>query len=58
MKLSYQTFRLLLDLNDTEARDIQELMWDQDNADSRACYRRADWAWYFRNGNIVLEPEY
>jgi hypothetical protein len=58
MKLSYDTFKLLIELNDREADEIQEMMHDCDNADSRACYRRADWTWYFKDGRIVLDAEY
>jgi hypothetical protein len=58
MKLSYDTIKLLIELNDREADEIQEMMYDCDHAASKACYRRAYWTWYFKDGRIVLDAEY
>lgn len=40
MKISWTTFHLLLDLGDSVARDIQDMMNDMECSDSRMCQPR------------------
>jgi hypothetical protein len=57
MQLSYETFKLLRDLGDWEAYELQWQIWDNENANSRVGAARWECRYHSTNGG-ELSVEY
>ena len=55
MLISWDTLRLLADEGDDEADNIRDIVWDNENADSRAGVGRADFLIVTKGGKLILE---
>ena len=55
MLISWDTLRLLADEGDDEADKIRDIVWDNENADSRAGVGRADFLIVTKGGKLILE---
>jgi hypothetical protein len=55
MKISWQTFSLMVKLGDKQADDFQERIWDIENAASRQAARRPKFSFYSYGGRLHME---
>ena len=55
IRISYETFSLLCDLGDREARDIRETEWDMEWQASKYAEPRLEFHYFSRSGEIRME---
>lgn len=55
IRLSYDTYQLLLDLHDPEAKQVQECIFDLECCASRYSEGRLDFNFFARSGSLHME---